>query len=104
MRALCPALEEHGVNVVFSSHTIVYERSHPIRKERLDEEGEGIVYIVAGGAGAKGDWFHPKRAWHTAEALAVPHFVHGSVAGATLALKGVDLDGRVFDSVTLGQR
>ena len=104
MRALCPALEEHGVNVVFNSHTIVYERSHPIRKERLDEEGEGIVYIVAGGAGAKGDWFHPKRAWHTAEAIAVPHFVHGSVAGGTLALKGVDLDGRVFDSVTLGQR
>ena len=67
------------------------------------EEG-GVGYMGGGGAGAEGDWFHPKRAWNTAEALAVPHFVHGSVAGGTLALKGVDLDGRVFDSVTLGQR
>lgn len=104
MRALCPILEEHGVDVVFNSHTIVYERSHPISRDRLDEEGEGIVYIVAGGAGAKGDWFHPKRAWHTAEALAVPHFVHGAVAGGTLALKAVDLDGGVFDSLTLRRR
>ena len=103
MRALCPVLEQHGVNVVFNSHTIVYERSHPIRQDRLDEK-EGTVYIVAGGAGAKGDWFHPKRAWHTAEALAVPHFVHAVVAGDTLALKAVDLDGRLFDSLTLSQR
>jgi hypothetical protein len=100
MRELSPDLEAGGVDLVFSSHTIVYERSHPLRADRLDEEG-GIVYIVAGGAGAKPDWFRAKGAWHTAQALAVPHFVHVSVGGGTMELKAVDVDGRVFDGCVL---
>lgn len=94
MRALGPDLESGGVDLVFNSHTIVYERSHPIRDGRLDV-ADGIPYIIAGGAGAKPDWFHPKRAWHTAQAQAVPHFVHVSIAGPTLELQAVDMDGRV---------
>jgi acid phosphatase type 7 len=97
MRRLVPDLEAGGVDLVFNSHTIVYERSHPLRGGRFHEDG-GIVYVVAGGAGAKADWFHPKRAGHTAQALAVPHFVHVTVAGSTLEAKAVDIDGRVFDS------
>jgi len=100
MRELGPMLEQGGVQVVFSSHTIVYERSHPLRGGELDEE-KGIVYIVAGGAGAKADWLHPKRAWHTAQSRAVPHFVQGVVAGRRLELRAIDQDGQVFDWLTL---
>ena len=64
MRILCPILEQYGVDVVFNSHTIVYERSHPLRNNGLDLM-KGIVYIVAGGAGACPQWFHHTRAWHT---------------------------------------
>ena len=100
MRTLCPVLEEYGVDIVFSSHTIVYERSHPIRANRLDT-ASGIVYIVAGGAGAAPHWFHTKRAWHTAQALAVPHFVQVIVAGNNLELRAIDVDGRLFDTLNL---
>ena len=100
MRQLSPSLEDGDVDLVFNSHTIVYERSHPLRDGRLDEE-DGIVYIVAGGAGAKPDWLHAKRAWHTAQSHAVPHFVHVSVAGRSLELQAVDLDGCVFDRLVL---
>lgn len=100
MRALGTDLDAGGVDLVFNSHTIVYERSHPITDGRLDVE-EGITYIVAGGAGAKPDWFHPKRSWHTAQAHAVPHFVHVSIAGPTLELQAVDMDGHVFDRLCL---
>ena len=103
MRALCPILEAQGVDLVFNSHTIVYERSHPLREGRLDPE-EGIVYIVAGGAGAKPDWFHPHRAWHTAQALAVPHFVQVIVAGTSLEVRAFDVEGRLFDTLTLSKR
>ncbi|MFH1572120.1 MAG: metallophosphoesterase family protein [Gemmatimonadota bacterium] len=100
MRRLAPLLEAGGVNVVFSSHTIVYERSHPLRAGVLDEAG-GIIYVVAGGAGAKPDWFHPHRSWHTAQAAAVPHFVFVALTPGRLELRAVDIDGRVFDWLEL---
>lgn len=100
LRVLCPILEAHGVDLVFNSHTIVYERSHPLRQDRLDLQ-RGIVYVVAGGAGAKPEWFHAKRAWHTAQAQAVPHFVQVVVAGPTLELHAVDQEGRLFDTLQL---
>jgi hypothetical protein len=100
MRALSPVMERHGVDLVFNSHTIVYERSHPLTANRLDEKS-GIIYIVAGGAGAKPDWFHHKQAWHTAKSLAVPHFLQVIIAGNTLELHAIDLDGNLFDTLKL---
>ena len=100
MRALCPVMEEHGVDLVFNSHTIVYERSHPLRGNQMNADG-GIVYVVAGGAGAKPEWFHRKWAWHTAQALAVPHFVQVVIAGTTLSLRAMDDEGRLFDAMAL---
>lgn len=100
LRALCPVMEEHGVDLVFNSHTIVYERSHPIRSDKLDLKN-GITYVVAGGAGAVPQWFHPKRAWHTAQAVAVPHFVQVIIADTTLRLNAIDENGYLFDTLTL---
>lgn len=100
MRVLCPVFEKYGVDIVFNSHTIVYERSHPIRGGRVDLES-GVIYIVAGGAGACPHWFHHKRAWHTAQALAVPHFVQVVIAGYVLELRAIDYEGRLFDTMVL---
>lgn len=100
MRRLAPALEAGAVDVVLNSHTIVYERSHPLRGGALDEEN-GIVYVVAGGAGAKPDWFHRHRAWHTAQAVAVPHYVLATVTPRRLELRAIDVEGRLFDRLEL---
>lgn len=100
MRVLCPLLEEYGVDLVFNSHTIVYERSHPIRNGKVDL-AQGIVYVVAGGAGNYARWFHAKRAWHTAQALGVPHFVQVSIADRRLELQAIDYEGRLFDMLVL---
>lgn len=100
MRVVCPLLEEYGVDLVFNSHTIVYERSHPIRRGRVDL-AQGIVYVVAGGAGNYARWFHAKRAWHTAQALGVPHFVQVSIADRRLELQAIDYEGRLFDTLVM---
>ena len=100
MRVLCPVFEEHGVDIVFNSHTIVYERSHPLRDGRVDLD-TGVVYVVVGGAGAHPHWFHHKRAWHTAQALAVPHFVQVVIAKNTLEMRAIDDEGRLFDRMGL---
>jgi hypothetical protein len=100
MRALCPVFEKYNVDLVLNSHTIVYERSHPLSNDRMDPDG-GVIYVVAGGCGARPEWFHPMRSWHTAQALAVPHFVQVIVGGPTIQLNTIDLDGRLIDTWTM---
>lgn len=96
MRALCPVLEKHGVDVVLNSHTIVYERSFPLKENKVDYDN-GVVYIVAGGAGAMPDWLLPKREWHTAQSLAVPHFLQVVATPERLEFRAMDDEGRLFD-------
>ena len=81
---------------MLNSPTVVYERNHPLRDNRLDPAG--MVYVLVGGAGAVPNWFHHKWAWHTAQALAVPHFVQVVVASNTLELRAIDDEGRLFDT------
>ncbi|MCQ6557176.1 purple acid phosphatase family protein [Paenibacillus mendelii] len=100
MRQLCPIMEKYGVDIVFNSHTIVYERSHPIRSNEIDYE-DGIVYIVAGGAGAMPEWLLPKRSWHTSQSLAVPHFVQVVAVEDNLEIRAIDEEGRLFDSARI---
>ncbi|OPA73809.1 metallophosphoesterase [Paenibacillus selenitireducens] len=100
LRQLCPILEQYGVDLVFNSHTIVYERSHPLRAGKIDFD-EGIVYIVAGGAGAMPQWLLPKRDWHTSQSLAVPHFVQVVVTSDHLEMRAIDEEGRLFDTFRL---
>jgi hypothetical protein len=98
LRALCPVFEKYGVDLVFNSHTIVYERSHPLSAGKVDFD-EGIVYIVAGGAGAMPEWLLPKREWHTSQSLAVPHFLQVVVTSDNLEVRAIDQDGRLFDTL-----
>lgn len=100
LRQLCPLFEQYGVDLVFNSHTIVYERSHPLRAGKVDFQG-GITYIVAGGAGAMPEWLLPKREWHTSQSLAVPHFLQVIVTVDHLELRAIDEEGRLFDKFTL---
>lgn len=100
LRQLCPILEQYGVDIVFNSHTIVYERSHPLRAGNVDFD-DGIVYIVAGGAGAMPEWLLPKREWHTSQSLAVPHFVQVVVTADNLEVRAIDEEGRLFDAMRI---
>ena len=100
MRVLCPLLEKYNVDLVFNSHTMVYERSHPLRDGKVDHCA-GVTYVVAGGARACPEWFHHKRSWHAAQAVAVPHFIQVVIAGPVLALNAIDLDGHLFDTITV---
>lgn len=100
LRPLCVLFEEYGVDIVFTSHAIVYERSHPITNGRIDYK-KGVRYVVVVGAGARPQWFHHKKAWHTAKSRAVPHFVHVSVTQEHLELQAIDFEGRLFDMISL---
>ena len=100
LRPLCRIFEDHGVDMVFTSHAIVYERSHPIRNDSVDY-AKGVRYIVVGGAGERPEWFHHKKAWYTAKSRAVPHFVHVSVTSEFIELQAIDCHGALFDSLVV---
>ncbi|WP_438492780.1 metallophosphoesterase [Paenibacillus sp. IHBB 3054] len=100
LRALCPLLEQHSVDLVLSSHTIVYERSYPLRSGKLDFK-DGIVYVVAGGAGAMPEWLLPKREWFTSQSLAVPHFLQVAVTPRQLEIRAIDHQGALFDKFSI---
>ncbi len=100
LRPLCRLFERYGVDLVITSHAIVYERSHPIREDRLDF-GHGVRYVVAGGAGARPAWFDHKKAWHTARSAAVPHYLHISLTPTHMEFAAVNDRGQLFDTMVL---
>ncbi len=103
LRPLCAIFERYGVDVAFTSHAIVYERSHPIRGGKIDEAC-GVRYLVVGGAGVRENWFHHKKAWHTAKSRAIPHFVHAAVTPGRMELQAIDNEGRLFDLLCVEKR
>lgn len=51
--SIVPVMEKHGVQLVLSGHDHLYERSYPIREQKIVKPGEGIVYITTGAGGAE---------------------------------------------------
>jgi Predicted phosphohydrolases len=96
MRRLCPLLEKYKVDFVFSSHTIHYERSHPLINGEINPAG--IRYIVVGGSGTYADWLRHKTNSVTAKIIAKPHFVQVNVTPYSFEIQAIDSNGMLFDS------
>lgn len=87
--------EKHHVDIVFQAHLHTYERTWPVRGGRVDEGG--VVYVKSGGAGGNLEDFLPVRSWFTARTFRGHHYCLISLAGDTLQLKMLDVDGRLRD-------
>lgn len=98
-RNLLPLLDRYHVDVVFMGHDHDYERTKPMRADKIVAPGEGTVYITTGGGGA--DVRPVEHSDFTAHVEAALHFVRVRVDGGTLRADMVTPDGAVHDSVTL---
>lgn len=101
MRRLCPLFEKYKVDVVFSSHTIHYERSHPLLNGEINPAG--IRYIVVGGSGAYADWIRHKTNSVTAKIMAKSHFVQVNVTPYSMEIQAIDSNGMLFDSCVINR-
>jgi 3',5'-cyclic AMP phosphodiesterase CpdA len=102
-----PIFSKFRVNLVFSGHDHLYERSHPINllhasHAPVGSYRSGTCYVVSGCAGAGlydakgGQW------WTAALKTKVHHLCRIQVNGSkSMTLEAVDLRGEVFDRVTL---
>lgn len=99
-RNLVPLYDQYHVDFCLFGHTHLYERSWPLKNERINQEA-GTIYINSGGAGGYIEAFAPTRSWFTLEQWQGHHFCTFSIFDRSLVFKAIDFEGRVFDSFEL---
>ena len=87
-----PLFARHGVDMVFSGHDHVYERTVPIK---------GVTYVVSGGGGRR--LYQAGRSDRTASSVSAHHAVLVRVDGRHLSLEAVEAGGKVVDRFELYQ-
>jgi predicted phosphodiesterase len=96
-RNLVPLYEQYGLDFCLFGHTHLYERSWPIKENRINMK-EGVVYINSGGAGGGLENFTPTRNWFTLELQSVHHYCTFSVYDKHLVFKAIDHEGKLLDA------
>jgi predicted phosphodiesterase len=87
-----PLFVKYGVDLVFSGHDHVYERTVPIR---------GVTYVVSGGGGRR--LYPAGNSDLTASSVSTHHAVLVRVSGRDLLLEAVEVGGKVVDRLELYQ-
>jgi len=100
IRPLTKLFDRYAIDVVWNGHIHSYERTWPI-VDGAPTESNGTVYVVAGGGGGGLEQAGPIRPPFQNNVKRGHHFVFVAINGKTLELKSYDLEGRLFDTVTL---
>jgi len=104
VRKLVPLFDRHGVDIVWNGHIHSYERTWPLREDQARAPGNGTVYMVTGGGGGGLETAGPIRPFFQNTVKRGHHFCYVAVNGATLEMKAYDLEGRLFDTLTIQKR
>jgi predicted phosphodiesterase len=95
-------LEKYQVHVVFQGHMHNYDRSFPLRDNKVVETG-GVTYITAsGGCGAQECFPHAHRPWFVARQWRGEPFIGMcNVNGSKAIIQFMTSKGLLFDTLTL---
>jgi predicted phosphodiesterase len=96
-RNLVPLYERYGLDFCLFGHTHLYERSWPLKENRINMK-DGVVYINSGGAGGGLEEFAPTRSWFTMDLQIVHHYCTFAIFENNLVFKAIDHEGRLFDT------
>jgi hypothetical protein len=99
IRPIVPLFEKYQVDIVMFGHMHIYERSRPIQENRVTEEG--VVYLLAGGAGGNLEDFAPNPVVFSNKAYRGHHYCMIDIHGDELELRMHDLDGDIRDMARL---
>jgi len=95
-RELVALYEKHNVDIVMNGHIHLYERSWPIRANKVDRQ-KGVIYLTSGGGGGRLEDFAPTPTWFKAECRVDFHFCCFTVHQNKMNFKAFDQDGKLFD-------
>ena len=100
---IVPILERHGVQLVLSGHSHVYERTHPLQRGlRAPAGSDGIVYVTTGGAG--GGLHALTVGAEAAVSQSADHYLRIDVEGTRLSVVAIGLGGREVDRFAITPR
>jgi len=100
IRKIVPLYEKYNVDMVFFGHLHTYQRTLPIRENKVTQTN-GVVYVQGGGGGGNLEDFAPSRAWFSAKTYRGHHYFTITVNGNELNFKMYDTDGRLKDYLDL---
>lgn len=102
VRSLVPLYERYDVDIVFSGHIHVYERTFPVREGRAVNQN-GVVYLTIGGGGGSLEDFTPFNPWFSDKKVRTHHLCFVSVNGGHVRVQAIDDQGRLFDSFEINK-
>lgn len=100
IRKIVPLYEKYGVDMVFFGHLHTYQRTMPIKKERVSNR-DGVIYVQGGGGGGNLEDFAPSRAWFSAKTYRGHHYFTITIHENELNFKMYDTEGRLKDYLDL---
>lgn len=107
VNVIVPVLERTGVDVVFSGHDHMYERTVPLRGGQPAEPAAGgITYIVSGAGGAPlylEKYPDQRPAWIAVMRNDRHSFSQVSVDAGNFQFKQIDVEGKILDEFTLSK-
>lgn len=96
-RNLVPLYEKYGLDFCLFGHTHLYERSWPIKDNKVNMKN-GVVYINSGGAGGNLEEFAPTRSWFTADLRSVHHYCTFAIFEDNIIFKSTDHERKLIDA------
>lgn len=99
-KPLVALYDKYSVDLVWTGHVHSYERTWLIRNGKPVEK-DGTLYMVTGGAGGPLETAGPYRPGFQRHVKRGHHFCYVTVHGGEFDIKAYDLEGRLFDQVTL---
>ena len=92
--------EKHSVDINMNGHIHLYERTYPIRADKVDRK-TGVTYITSGGGGGGLENFEPTPAFYKNQQRVDYHYCYFTVHGGLLECKVFDVEGRLFDDFSI---
>jgi predicted phosphodiesterase len=96
IRKLVPLFDKYHVDFVMFGHLHCYERSWPLKNNKIDIKN-GTVYLMTGGAGGTLENFAPHRTWFNAKTFRGYHYSIANVFENTFRIDTYNIDGSLID-------
>ncbi len=95
--------ETYGVDLVLNGHAHFYERTWPLRDDRVDAEN-GVTYVTTGGGNDEYSKHAANKAWYDARTRVTNHFLYLSIVGEKLYGRAIDSLGNTFDNWSMEKK
>jgi len=100
LQPLIELYEKYGLDICFFGHIHDYERTWPIKENKVNPD-DGVIYVQAGGGGGGLENYAPTRSWFTRKVHRDHHFLIANIYNNICEIQAIDHNGLLFDQFSL---